>query len=391
MPPRQASASRERTAAVVIEPGIAHVMPAETLSLRQLNRATLARQMLLDRAEATPLMVVERLAGMQAQEPKPPFIGLWSRLRDFQRRDLHQALQAKTLVRGTLMRGTIHLVSASDYAAFRQTLQPVLDRGLSALGDRAEGLDEARVLSAARELLAERPRTFGELRGLLQEQFPEMHERALGFLTRMRLPLVMTPADHPWAFPANADFALAESWLGEPLAPGENSRDLALRYLAAFGPATVADLQTWSGLPRMKPTLDALRPELVTFRDEQGRELFDLPDAPRPVEETPAPARFLPEFDNLLLSHADRTRVIADEHRGLVYQKGNLRLLASFLVDGVVSGAWRVERKRKAATLRMTAFVPLAKDARADLEAEGEALLRFIEEDAATHEIVYTT
>lgn len=366
-------------------------MPSEILTLRQLNRATLARQMLLERAETTPLVAVERLAGMQAQEPKPPFIGLWSRLRDFQRHDVHQALQAKALVRGTLMRGTLHLVSASDYAAYRQTLQPVLDRGLSALGDRAEGLDEARVLPTARELLTERPRTFGELRGLLRERFPEMHERALGFVVRMRLPLVMVPTDHPWAFPANADFALAESWLDAPLSPGENAEDLALRYLGAFGPATAADLQTWSGLPRMKPALDALRPRLVTVRDEQGRELFDLPDAPRPDGETPAPVRFLPEFDNLLLSHADRTRVIADEHRGLVYQKGNLRLLATILVDGVVSGTWRVERKRKAATLQITPFAPLSKESRAELEAEGETLLRFLEEDAAIYEIAYKT
>lgn len=366
-------------------------MPTETLTQWQLNRATLARQMLLARTETTPLTAVERLAGMQAQEPKPPFIGLWSRLRDFRRHDLHEELQAKALVRGTLMRGTIHLVSAGDYAAFRRTLQPVLDRGLSALGDRAEGLDEARVLPVARELLAERPRTFSELRGLLQERFPEMHERALGHVVRMRLPLVMMPIDHPWAFPANADFALAESWLAEPLANGDNAEALALRYLAAFGPATVADLQTWSGLPRLKPVLDALRPRLVAFRDERGRELFDLPDAPRPDAETPAPVRFLPEFDNLLLSHADRTRVIADEHRTIVYQKGNLRLLATFLVDGVVSGIWRVERKRKVATLRLTPFAPLAKDARADLEAEGEALLRFLEEDAASYEITYTT
>lgn len=363
----------------------------DVLSARQLNRATLARQMLLERADVSPATAIERLAGMQAQEPRPPFIGLWSRLQEFRREDLHQTLLEREVVRGTLMRGTLHLFSAADYAAFRMAIQPVLDQGLKLLGDRAEGLNSDRVLPVARDLLRERPRTFAEIRSLLVEAFPEVNDRALGFTVRMQLPLVMTPVEHRWSFPANADFALAEDWLGGPLATGDATRELALRYLAAFGPASVADLQTWSGLPKMKPVLDALRPELAIFADERGRELFDLPDAPRPHVDTRAPVRFLPEFDNLLLSHADRTRVIADEHRNLVYQKGNLRLLSSFLVNGVVGGVWRVERKRKTATLRLTPFAPLTKPVKRELEWEGEALLRFIEDDAADFEIAYTT
>lgn len=361
---------------------------SDVLSTRQLNRATLARQMLLERGDLPAAGAVERLAGLQAQEPKPPFSGLWSRVRGFQRKDLHQALHNRELVRATLMRGTLHLFSAADYAAFRASLQPVLTKGTSVLGDRATGLDLEKVLDKAQELLRERPRTFSEMRSLLLEAFPDVNERALGFVVRMHLPLVMAPTTDRWAFQANAEFALAEEWIGRPISAEDATHDLTLRYLAAFGPASAMDMQTWSGLPKMKPVLDALRPQLVVLRDERGRELFDLPEAARPDAETPAPVRFLPEFDNLLLSHADRTRVIADEHRDIVYMKKNLRLRATFLVDGFVSGTWRVERKRKEATLLLTPFAPLPKGVMAELAEEGEALLRFLEEDAATFAVV---
>ncbi len=363
------------------------------LSNRALNRATLARQMLLERAAVAPAVAVQRLAGMQAQEPRPPFIGLWSRTEEGQREAMQRAMHGRELVRGTLMRGTIHLVTAADYATFRPTIQPVLDQGIGLLGDRAEGLDAdaERVLARAMDLLREEPRTFAELRSRLTETFPHINDRALGFLVRMKLPLVLEPIEHPWAYAANARFALAELWLEEPLATAPDPEALASRYLAAFGPATVADLQTWSGLRNLKPVVEALRPHLLTFRNEQGKELFDLPDAPRPAAETPAPVRFLPEFDNLLLSHADRTRVIADEHRGLVYQKGNLRLLSSFLVDGMVAGIWRVDGKRKAATLTLSPFAPLPRRVQTELEEEGEQLLRFLEPATTTHDIVFKT
>lgn len=366
---------------------------SEVLSNRALNRATLARQMLLERAAVTPAVAVQRLAGMQAQEPRPPFIGLWSRIEDGQREAMQRGMHQRKLVRGTLMRGTIHLVTAADYAAFRPTIQPVLDQGMAVLGERAEGLedDEDRVLARASELLQAEPRTFAELRSRLTEAFPHINDRALGHLVRMKLALVLEPIEHPWAYAANARFTLAESWLEEPLATVADPAALALRYLAAFGPATVADVQIWSGLRNLKPVMESLRPQLLTFRNEQGKELFDLPDAPRPDPETPAPVRFLPEFDNLLLSHADRTRVIADEHRGIIYQKGNLRLLSSFLVDGRVAGLWRVEAKKQAATLALSPFLPLPRRVLTELEDEGERLLRFLEPAATTHDIVVKT
>jgi hypothetical protein len=359
----------------------------ELLTRRRLNRATLARQMLLQREPGSALEAVERLCGMQAQEPRPPFPGLWTRLQGFRREDLHRALHDRTVVRGTLMRGTLHLMSAADYIAHRMTLQPMLTRSLALLGTRAEGLDADEVLPVARALLGETPRTFSELRAALVEAFPDSNDRALGFMVRMSLPLVMIPTEERWAFPADSRFGLAEHWLGTAVSNEANTEALVLRYLAAFGPATAGDVQQWSGLQGVKPVLESLRPRLVLFHDERGRTLFDLPDAPRPAEETPAPPRFLPEFDNLVLSHADRTRVLADKHRQFVLGAKNGRIPATFLVDGWVAGTWRVERKREAATLAMTPFDPLPKNVAATLAEEGDALLRFLEDDAVTFEV----
>lgn len=361
-------------------------MTTETLTLRQLNRATLARQLLLERAQLSAAEAVEQLAGLQAQEPKPPFIGLWTRLAGFRREELHTALQSRAIVRGTAMRATLHLLSAGDFIDCRMPLQPVLTQAMRVLGARAEGLELEPVLAAARELLTEQPRDFNELRGLLQEAFPAVNDRALGYTVRTQLPLVMVPTADRWAFPSVAKFTLAEDWLAAPLSDDQSPHTLALRYLAAFGPATPGDMQAWSGLTGMKAVFDELRPQLRTFRSERGRELFDLPGAPRPEADVPAPARYLPEFDNLVLAHSDRTRVLADEHRGLVVTK-NLRVRATFHWDGFAAGIWDVKRTRKAATLHLTPFATLPKQAVAALSEEGTALLRFIEEDAETFDV----
>lgn len=323
-----------------------------------------------------------RLAGLQAQEPKPPFTGLWSRLEGFRRDDLIAALEARTVVRATLMRGTLHLLGADDYASFRPGLQPVMERALKVLGKRAAGLDVALVVRAARALLLERPRPFDELRRLLREQFPGVDDRALGYAVRTHLPLAMVPCGARWGFPASAAFALAESWLGRPIATAGPVEQLVLRYLAAFGPASAADAQTWSGLQGLAAVLETLRPQLRVFRGESGRrELFDLPDAPRPAGDVPAPARFVPEFDNLVLAHADRTRLIDEQHRGRLVTK-NLRVRAVFLWDGMVAGTWEVTRSRGAATLVATPFHPLPAEAVQQLTSEALALLRFAEDDA---------
>jgi hypothetical protein len=356
-------------------------MGSSTLTTRQLSRATLARQLLLERARVSVPDAVEQLGGLQAQEPKPPYIGLWSRLAGFRDADLQQALHNRAVVRATMMRGTLHLASAADYAAFRAPLQPVLSRGMtSALRGRAEGLEPDAVLPVARSLLEERPRTFDELRTLLQEAFPKVNHRALGFAVRMRLPLVIVPTGDRWGFPRIPEFTLAEDWLGRALASAEAPDELVLRYLGAFGPASAADVQSWSGLQGIKPVLERLRPRLVSFTGERGRELFDLPAAPRPDADTPAPPRFLPEFDSLLLAHADRARVISDEHRPAVITK-NLRVRATFLIDGIVGGTWEIKRTRRAATLTITPFAKLSKRDADALRGEAESLLRFTEGD----------
>jgi DNA glycosylase AlkZ-like len=323
---------------------------------------------------------------MQAQEARPPFAGLWTRVEGFEREELADALRSRRIVRATLMRATLHLMSSRDYALLRAALAPAMTQAMGALGSRAKGLDVAKVLPVARALLDEEPRTFNELRALLAAEFPRVNERALGYSVRLHLPLVMVPTEDRWAYPSAARFTPADSWLAKPLSSDSAPEELVVRYLAAFGPATAADVQAWSGLKGMKPVLEGLRPRLQAFRDERGRELFDLPDAPRPEEDTPAPPRFLAEFDNLVLSHADRTRVLADEHRGVVVTK-NLRVRATFLLDGFVRGTWEVERKKAAASLVITPFESLPRAAVKALVSEADALLRFLEEDASTFDV----
>jgi hypothetical protein len=356
------------------------------LTRAQLNRATLARQLLLERASMSAVDAIERLAGMQAQEPKHPFIGLWTRLEGFDCDELLEALRAREVVRATLMRSTLHLMSAKDYAAVRMALQPTRSVALRVLGARSDGLDLDAVLPAARKLLRGNALAFDDIRAQLQEQFPDVNDRALGYAVRTLLALVMVPSEADrWGFARASPFALGEEWLDEPL--GEDGAEaLVTSYLGAFGPASAKDLQTWSAVGAMKTVLDGMRDGLDVFADERGRELFDLPDAPRPDPETPAPPRLLPEFDNLVLAHDDRSRVIADEHRPLVTTK-NLRVKATFLLDGAVRGTWTIEVKRKVATLQLAPFGKLLKRELKALEPEGEALLRFAEPDAKAWEI----
>jgi hypothetical protein len=356
----------------------------ETLTRGQLGRATLARQMLLEREDVPVVEAVERLAGMQAQEPKPPFLGLWSRVEGFRAEHLIEALNARELVRATLMRATLHLMSARDYAAVRASLQPGLTAAMTgALRGRDDGLDLDEVLPAARKLLEQRPREFNELRALLQEELPAVNDRALGYAVRTNLPLVMVPTGDRWGFGRSTEITLADGWLEQPLSADRSPQELVRRHLAAFGPASAADVQTWAGLTGLKDVLAAMRDELAVFTEEGGgrRELFDLHDAPRPAEDVPAPPRFLPEFDNLVLAHADRSRLLADEHRGRITTK-NLRVRATFLWDGMVRGTWSAERKRGAAKLVVAPFEQLPRGAREGLREEGEALLRFVEPDA---------
>ncbi|WP_437946981.1 winged helix DNA-binding domain-containing protein [Sorangium sp. So ce296] len=363
-------------------------MPTTTLTRRELNRATLARQMLLSRERTAPVRGIERLVALQAQLARPPFIGLWSRIEGFRREELVRLIRRREVVRAPFLRGTLHLVSAKDYLALHPVVAPVLHAAVrSILRDRADALDVARLVAEARAYFDEEPRTMDELRDHLAALHPEGDVRAMALAVRMHLPVVQVPAETAWAYPGTADFAPAASWLGAPFGEGGGPCALVLRHLASFGPATAADMQTWSGLTGIKDVLRSLGDQLCTFRDERGRELFDLPDAPRPPADTTAPARFLPDYDNVLLAHDDRTRIIADEHRARIVLSANLRILPTFLVDGFVAGTWGIERKKASATLVLEPFEALSRAAREELAEEGEALLRFIEEDAGAFEV----
>ena len=354
-------------------------MIVRTLTLRELNRATLARQILLGRETMPVLDAVRRLVGLQAQVASPPYAGLWTRLDGFRARDLTQGLKDRKIVRATLMRSTLHLMAADDYLRLRPALQPALSRALSAFfGKRAKGLDADGIVASARSYLEGGPRTWGELRAFLAERYPDGDPEALAYAARTYLPMVQVPDDNAaWGFSGKPPYVTAASWLGVPPSGSAEPRELVLRYLAAFGPATVRDVQAWSGMVRLKETIEGLRPELRTFRDEGGNELFDLPDAPLPGADAPAPVRFLPEYDNLLLAHAERTRIIADEHRPLVFLSA-ARVRSTFLVDGFVAGTWKAVKEKGFVRLEIEPFEPLPNRERRAVDEEGNRLLGFL-------------
>ena len=282
------------------------------LGPRALNRALLARQSLLERRSMTAIAAIEHLVGLQAQAPLAPYVALWSRLVDFDPADLSKAIIERRAVRTSFMRATIHLVSARDALCLWPIVQPVLERGFrsSVFGRNARGVDLAEVLAAGRALLEERPRTSPQLRSLLVARWPDIPPDSLTFAVGYLVPLVHVPPRGGWGTTGPIARTTTEGWLGRPLERDPAPDAMVLRYLGAFGPASVMDVQAWSGLTRLREVVERLRPGLRTFRDARGRELFDLPDAPRPDPETPAPPRFLPEYDNILLGHADRTRII---------------------------------------------------------------------------------
>ena len=360
-------------------------MPADVLNPRALNRALLARQMLLrpvplpagpGRAQAV-IGMVEHLAGLQAQAPFPPYFGLWSRLAGFQPGDLAELLVSRQVVRIALMRGTIHLVSARDCLTLRPLIQPVLDRALPAIfGGRLAGLDTGALAGAGRALVDDTPLTFRELGALLAPDWPGHAPAALAQGVRALVPLVQVPPRAVWGAAGQARHTSAQAWLGAGLDPGPSPGALVTRYLGAFGPATVADVQAWSGLTRLGEVADRLRPGLRTFRDEQGRELFDLPDAPRPGPGAPAPVRLVAEFDNLILSHADRTRVISEADRQRLNTPNGV-FPGTLLVDGFVAGTWRLTRSRGAAVLTIEPFRPVPPRDRDAITAEGKRMLGF--------------
>jgi hypothetical protein len=348
-----------------------------TLSWRALNRALLERQMLRRRLKMSVSDALERLVGMQAQVPQSPYVGLWSRLVGFRPDALADLLVGREAVRLALMRSTLHLVTARDCAALRPVVQPMLERihTRSAFGRKLVGLDRDALLAEARALLTERPRTNVELGRLLHTRWPDRDPQSLGYAIRDLLPLVQIPPRGLWDASGAATLAIAESWIGRPLGPARRPDKMLRRYLRAFGPASERDMQAWSGLSGLRDAIERLRPHMRVFRDPRGRELFDVPTAPRPRANAAAPIRFLPEFDNVLVAYADRSRIIPDEHRDRVAsQLGR----PTVLIDGFVRAMWAVERIRDRATLEIELFDRAAGPARAALEGEGRRLLAFV-------------
>jgi hypothetical protein len=377
---------------------------ARVLSLRAVNRALLARQLLLDRPRlpaagparaAQVVQTIEHLVGLQAQAPFPPYFGLHSRLDGFLPEDLATLITDRGVVRIALMRGTIHLVSARDCLPLRRLLQPVIERGMrGAFGKQLAGVDPAELAAAGRRLVETEPMTFAQLGQLLAAQWPDHPPAALAQGVRTYVPLVQVPPRAVWGQAGQSMHTSAEHWLGRRRRSGESAypvpaaspaelAQLVTRYLGAFGPATVRDVQAWSGLTGLKAVLEQLRPSLVTFRDEQGAELFDLPTAPRPGEDAPAPARLAAEFDNLVLSHAERSRVVSPRATRRLYTVNGV-IPGSVLVDGFVAGMWRLTRSRPEAVVTIEMFGPVQE--RDALTAEAERVLAFAAPGTA-HEV----
>jgi len=324
--------------------------------------------------------VVEHLVGLQAQEPHDPYLALWSRLERFDPEVLSSALAGRVVVRTILMRATIHLVSGRDCLAIRPLVQPVMDAELARhpeFGPHLRGVDLAPVLAVAAVLLAEGPRTGTQLRAALAERFPDLHAPALAYACRNRLTLVQVPPRGLWGRGGAVRTTTAAHWLGIDPVPTTTIEALVLRYLGAFGPASVADVAAWSRLTALGEVVERLRPQLRTFRDERGRELFDLPDAPRPDPDTPAPVRFLPQYDNVLLSHADRSRFVDPAIRGVL--GGAPQVLGAVLHDGRGAATWRLRSDPGGgpATMLVDHLPGLRAGAKRAILAEGRRVQRF--------------
>ncbi|MFC9609437.1 winged helix DNA-binding domain-containing protein [Streptomyces sp. NPDC056938] len=348
---------------------------ALTLSARALGRATLDRQFLLRRSPVTVKGAVEHLLGLQAQNVKPPYGALAARLDGFDPAELSRLLEYREVVRIATMRSTVHLHSADDCMSLRPLVQPALERELKMLAKGLPGVDLDRLAALTKAYVEQEPRTPKQIRELLLAEWPDADPLALTIAVRCRLPLVQATPRGLWKRSGQVALTTAEHWLDRAAGPAPAPDDTVLRYLAAFGPASVKDMQQWAGLTRMKEVFERLRPQLATFRDPHGVELFDLPDAPRPDEDTPAPPRLLPEFDNLLLSHADRTRHVPLAYKDSTW-KGNIAYPA-FLVDGLLAGLWKLdEAKDASATLTLQPFGKLTAGQRDALTHEAGATAR---------------
>ncbi|MFJ9581251.1 winged helix DNA-binding domain-containing protein [Streptomyces sp. NPDC101191] len=411
--------------------------PPPVLTSRALNRATLDRQLLLDRAPLSAEEAVRHLVGLQAQNTKPPYYALAARLDGFRPEDLSAVMESRRVGRMVSLRSTVHTHTAGDGLPLRLLVQSgAVDRELRMFRKGLDGVDLERLVALTVAYVEERARTPKEIREHLLLEWPEGDPQALTIAARCLVPMVQVTPRGLWGRSGQVALTTARKWFGgvdgaagtaealtgggaagERAGVGENGegagsgrsggrgegvdrgagRELdgpgaagldatVLRYLRAFGPASVQDMQTWCGLTRLRPAFERLRPELLVFRDESGTELFDLPDAPRPDEDTPAPPRFLPEFDNLLLSHADRTRVVPGEHRARTWTGNQAHRV--FLLDGLLAGLWHLDEGRERTVMTIEAFARPTRAQRAALTAEAERTLRLLGPQGIPYDIV---
>jgi len=360
------------------------------LTLRALNRATLARQMLLERASLGVVLAIERLAALQAQWSPSPYVALWSRLRAFEREQLWRAIEKHQVIRARLMRGTLHLVSARDFYAYAVATQD-LQRGAWNRLQVGRGVDPKKIASLA-VAFARTPRAKEEVIAHITERVGTLggpYKWLIWRFVSAHADLVSAPPGGHWAYGGtDAPYVAARHWIDGGGRPSEEE-SLALlirRYLGAFGPATLTDVAKFAGqVPaRIRPILERVAPSLRRFADEQGRALFDLPRAPRPDPETAAPVRFLPRYDELLIGYEHRDRVIAERHRPAIYAK-NAIIEAVFLVDGFAAGTWALAATKNDAVVRLHPFGTLGRADRSSALAEAEQLARFLAPDTKAH------
>ncbi len=362
-------------------------VPSPRLSIRDLNRTLLARQLLLTRVTRPALEVIEHLVGLQAQVPLSPYVGLWSRIDAFEPSDLANLLLERQVVRMALMRSTIHLVSTEDALALRPVVQPVLDWELfrnRTYSVHLEGVDLDPVLDLGRALVHEQPRSLGELREAMAARWPDRDATTLAYTIRNLLPTVQVTPRGVWGARGKARLTTIEGWVGRSPSTDPSPDAAILRYLVAFGPASVADMQAWSRLSGLREAVERLRPQLTTYLDDRGLELFDVPDWLLAEADVPAPVRFLPDYDNVLLSHADRGRIVPEPLRRIV---GGRIGRPAFLVDGFLGGFWRLDRAGRgrgagaATVLRVEPLARLTGPEHEAVEREATSLAAFLAPD----------
>jgi hypothetical protein len=358
---------------------------SNVLTNRQLNRATLARQMLLKRSDVSIEEAVRFLGGLQAQQSNDPYIGLWSRLNGLAHEALTELIVDKSLARATTMRGTLHLHTADDLIGFRALVQNYLTATWrSGFRKRFAGQDEKAVHREGMKVLKKGPTTIGAVGKALGEKFPEADPLALSMMMQVFETLVQVPPTRVWNNGSAPLLLRAEQWLGK-VKPTLSRVDLVRRYLAAYGPASIADMQTWCRLTKLSAEFKAIEDELVTFESEDGRVLYDLIDAPRPDADTPAPVRFLPLYDNAYLGYDNRRRMLEESDMKRINMFSDFK--PAVLIDGVISAGWVVSRKKGAARLEVEPYHKITKAQKREVEEEGEAFLRFMEEGAETYEV----